>query len=96
MSKYFIALVFLLGLTQEKSEALDLDAMLMIKEVVAVSNKYKNCSDIKDNKKRLACFDNLTKYMKEREKKYETIYGLNIVPDDKIKISKKKLLPTEP
>ena len=89
MNKYLIAVFFLLGLTQEKSEALDLDGMVMIKEVVEVSNKYKICSDTKDNKKRLACFDDLTIYIKEREKKYENIYGLNKVPDDKIKISTK-------
>ena len=67
MRKYLIAVVFLLGLTQNKSEALNLDGMIMIKEVIEVSNRYKNCSDTKDNKKRLACFDNLTKYIKERK-----------------------------
>jgi len=87
--KFLIAVVFLLGLTQEKSEALDLDGMVMIKEVVEVSNKYKICSDTKDNKKRLACFDGLTIYIKEREKKYEDTYGLNKVPDEKIKIPAK-------
>ena len=44
MSKYLIAMVFLLGLTQNKSEALDLDGMAIIKEVVEISNKYKTCS----------------------------------------------------
>ena len=77
---------FLLGLMQEKSEALDLDGMVIIKEVVEVSNKYKNCSDTKDNKKRLACFDNLTKYIKEKEKKYENIYRFKKVSDDKVKM----------
>jgi hypothetical protein len=85
VSKYLIAVVFLLGLTLNKSEALNLDGMIMIKEIVEVSNRYKNCSDTKDSKKRLACFDNLTKYIKEREKKHENIYGLNKVTDDKIK-----------
>jgi hypothetical protein len=89
MNKYLIAMFFLLSLSQIKSEALDLDGMVMIKEVVKVSNKYKNCSNTKDNKKRLACFDNLTKYIKDREKKYDNIYGLNKEPDDKIKTSKK-------
>jgi len=89
VSKYVIAVFFLLGLTQEKSEALDLDGMVMIKEVVEVSNKYKICSDTKDNKKRLACFDDLTIYIKERKKKHENIYGLNKVPDEKIKIPAK-------
>ena len=42
VSKYIIAVVFLLGLTQNKSEALNLDGMVMIKEVVEVSNRYKN------------------------------------------------------
>ena len=62
--------------------------MVIIKEVevVAVSNKYKKCSDTKDDKKKLACFDNLMKSIKEREKKYEKIYGLNIVSDYKIKM----------
>jgi hypothetical protein len=87
MNKYLIAVVFLLVLTHKKSEALDLDGMAIIKEVVEVSNKYKNCSDTKDDKKRLVCFDNLTKHIKEREKKYKNIYGLNKVSDDKVKIS---------
>ena len=86
MSKYLIAVVFLLGLTEEKSEAVDLDGIIIIKEVVEVSNKYKNCSDTKDNKKRLACFDNLTKYIKEKEKKYENIYRFKKVSDDKVKM----------
>jgi len=86
MSKYLLVMFFLLGLMQEKSEALDLDGMVIIKEVVEVSNKYKNCSDTKDDKKRLACFDNLTKYIKEREKKYENIYGFKKVSDDKVKM----------
>jgi hypothetical protein len=73
VSKYLIAVVFLLGLAQGKSEALDLDAMVMIKEVAAVSNKYKKCTDVNDDKKRLKCFDNLTNYIKEREKKYENL-----------------------
>ena len=86
MSKYLIAVFFLISITQEKSEALDLDGMVIIKEVVEVSNKYKNCSDTKDNKKRLACFDNLTKYIKEKEKKYENIYRFKKVSDDKVKM----------
>ena len=86
MSKYFLVMFFLLGLMQEKSEALDLDGMVIIKEVVEISNKYKICSDTKDNKKRLACFDNLTKYIKEKEKKYENIYRFKKVSDDKVKM----------
>ena len=67
MSKYLIAIVFLLGLTQGKSEALDLDAMVMIKEVAAVSNKYEKCTRIKGDKKKLTCFDGLTNYIKEKK-----------------------------
>ena len=74
MSKYIIAVVFLLGLMQGKTEALDFtDRMVVIKEVVVISQKYKKCSDTKDDKKRLACFDSLTIYMKEREKIYENL-----------------------
>ena len=75
MTKYLLAVVFLLGLTQGKLEALDLDGMVMIKEVAEVSNKYKQCTGIKDDKKRLACFDGLTNYIKEREKKYDNLLG---------------------
>jgi hypothetical protein len=70
-----MAVVFLLCLTQTKLEALDLDGMVMIKEVAEVSNKYKQCTGIKDDKKRLACFDGLTNYIKEREKKYDNLLG---------------------
>ena len=75
MGKYLIAVVFLLSLMQGKLEALDLDGMVMIKEVAEVSNKYKQCTGIKDDKKRLACFDSLTNYIKEREKKYHNLLG---------------------
>ena len=75
MTKYLMAVVFLLCLTQTKLEALDLDGMVMIKEVAEVSNKYKQCTGIKDDKKRLACFDGLTSYIKEREKKYDNLLG---------------------
>ena len=75
MTKYLMAVVFLLCLTQTKLEALDLDGMVMIKEVAEVSNKYKQCTGIKDDKKRLACFDGLTNYIKEREKKYDNLLG---------------------
>jgi len=70
-----MAVVFLLCLTQTKLEALDLDGMVMIKEVAEVSNKYKQCTGIKNDKKRLACFDGLTNYIKEREKKYDNLLG---------------------
>jgi len=68
--KFLIGVVFVLGLTQEKSEAVDLDGMLLIKEAVEVSKKYNTCTSIEDDKKRLACFDNLTNYIKERENIY--------------------------
>jgi hypothetical protein len=68
--KFLIGVVFVLGLTQEKSEAVDLDGMLLIKEAVEVSKKYNTCTSIEDNKKRLACFDSLTNYIKKREKIY--------------------------
>ena len=84
MSKYIIAVVFLLGLMQGKTEALDFtDGMVVIKEVGVISQKYTKCSETKDDKKRLACFDSLTIYIKEREKKYENLdkaLGLNNKP----------------
>ena len=70
MVKFLIGVVFVLGLTQEKSEAVDLDGILLIKEAVEVSKKYNTCTSIEDNKKRLACFDSLTNYIKKREKIY--------------------------
>ena len=70
MVKFLIGVVFLLGLIQGKSEAVDLDGMLLIKEAVEVSKKYNTCTSIEDDKKRLACFDNLTNYIKKREKIY--------------------------
>ena len=81
VSKYIITVVFLLGLMQWKTEALGKDSLkdrisadiLIIRELAVVSKKYKKCSDTKDDKKRLACFDSLTKPGKEREKKYEHI-----------------------
>ena len=81
MSKYIIAVVFLLGLMQGKTEALDFtDRMVVIKEVVVISQKYQKCSDTKDDKKRLACFDSLTKYTEEREKKYDNLRKLDELP----------------
>jgi len=84
VSKYLIAVFFLISITQEKSEALDLDGMVMIKEVVEISNKYKQCTGIKDDKRRLACFDSLTNYIKEREKKYNKL--LDIKEKDRLKL----------
>jgi hypothetical protein len=68
--KFLIGVVFILGLTQEKSEAVDLDGILLIKEALEVSKKYNTCTSIEDDKKRLACFDSLTNYIKKREKIY--------------------------
>ena len=86
VSKYIIAAVFLLGLMQGKTEALDFtDRMVVIKEVVVISQKYKRCSDTKDDKKRLACFDSLTIYIKQREKIYE-----NLIRLDKLEVDSKK------
>ena len=91
VSKYIIAVVFLLGLMQGKTEALGLeneinrisDELLIIRELAVVSKKYTKCTITKDDKKRLACFDSLTIYIKEREKKYENLdkaLGLNNKP----------------
>ena len=86
MSKYIIAVVFLLGLMQGKTEALDFtDRMAVIKEVVVISQKYQKCSDTKDDKKRLACFDSLTIYMKEREKIYENLIRLDKLEVDRLR-----------
>ena len=86
MSKQIIAVVFLLGLIQGQTEALtwEKDSVilqsLMIKETALFSKKYKKCSDIKGDKKRLACFDSLTKYIEEREKKYDNLRKLDELP----------------
>ena len=82
MSKYIIAVVFLLGLTQGKSAAVDLDGMVIIKEAVEVSKKYNTCTSIEDDKKRLACFDSLTNYIKKREK----IYNKHETTKDKVSV----------
>ena len=92
MSKYIIAVVFLLGLMQGKTEALDFtDSMVVIKEVGVISQKYTKCSETKDDKKRLACFDSLTIYIKEREKKYENLSRLDKLSGDSKKKSEKQL-----
>ena len=91
MSKQIIAVVFLLGLIQGQTEALtwEKDSVilqsLMIKETALFSKKYKKCSDTKDDKKRLTCFDSLTIYMKEREKIYK-----NLIRLDKLEVDSKK------
>ena len=91
MTKYIIAVVFLLGLMQRKIEALDFtDRMVVIKEVVVISQKYQKCSDAKDDKKRLACFDSLTIYIKGREKKYENLSRLDKLSEDSKKKAEKQ------
>ena len=92
MSKYIIAVVFLLGLMQGKTEALDFtDSMVVIKEVGVISQKYTKCSETKDDKKRLACFDSLTIYMKEREKIYENLIRLDKLEVNRTKESEERL-----
>ena len=76
MNKYFIAVVLLLGLMQGKTEALEKDIFIIIKEFGVITTKYKTCSDTKEDTKRLACFDTLTQYMGEREKKWENLVRL--------------------
>ena len=91
MTKNIIAVVFLLGLMHGKTEALDFtDRMVVIKEVVVVSQKFQKCSDTKGDKKRLACFDILTKYMGEREKKWENLVKLDKLSDDSKKEAEKQ------
>ena len=86
MSKYIIAVVFLVGLMQGKTESLDFTGrMVVIKEIVVISQKYQKCSETKNDKKRLACFDSLTIYMKERESIYE-----NLIRFDKLEVDSKK------
>ena len=97
VSKYIIAVVFLLGLMQGKTEALTWEKdgvilqSLLIKETVLHFTKYKKCSDTKDDKKRLACFDSLTKYTEEREKKYDNLGKLDKLSEDSEKEAEKQL-----
>ena len=90
MNKYFIAVVLLLGLMQGKTEALEKDIFIIIKEFGVISTKYKTCSDTKDDKKRLACFDILTKYMGEREKKWGNLVKLDKLSGDSKKEAEKQ------
>ena len=95
MSKYIVAVVFLLGLMQGKTEALtwdeDIFKDLWFKETTLHLIKYKKCSDTKDDKKRLACFDSLTKYIEEREKKYNNLRKLDKLSEDSEKEAEKQL-----
>ena len=74
---------------QGKIEALtgdsDLFQSLYIKEPALHLKKYKKCLDAKDDKKRLACFDSLTIYMKERKKIHE-----NLIRLDKLEVGSKR------
>ena len=92
MSKYIIAVVFLFGLMQGKTESLDFTGrMAVIKEVVVISQKYQKCSETKNDQKRLTCFDSLTIYMKERESIYENLIKLDKLEGDSKKESEERL-----
>ena len=84
MKKYFIAILLLSGLMQGESEAVDFDMLLAVKEIKIISSKYYNCVEIKDDKQRLLCFDGLTAYLNEREKKYESFSNLRTSKNDNI------------
>ena len=84
MKKYFIAVILLSGLMQGESEAVEIDILLIVKEIKKISSKYYNCVEIKDDKQRLLCFDSLTAYMNEREKKYENLSNLRTSKNDSI------------
>ena len=75
-------MVLLLGLMQGESEAVEIDILLMVKEIKTISSKYYNCVEIKDDKERLLCFDGLTEYINEREKKYANLSKLRTSKDD--------------
>tara|TARA_B110000914_G_C15229734_1_gene339059 strand:- start:20 stop:304 length:285 start_codon:yes stop_codon:yes gene_type:complete len=90
VKKYFIAMVLLSGLMQGESEAVDIDMLLIVKEIKIISSKYYNCVEIKDDKERLLCFDGLTEYINEREKKYANLSKLRTSKDDSINKHKEK------
>jgi hypothetical protein len=90
MKKYFIALILLSGLVQGESEAVDVDMLLIVNEIKTISSKYYNCVETKDDKQRLLCFDGLTAYMNEREKKYENLSNLRTSKNDNINKYKEK------
>ena len=83
-------MVLLSGLMQGESEAVDIDMLLIVKEIKIISSKYYNCVEIKDDKQRLLCFDGLTAYINEREKKYKNLPNLRTSKDDSINKYKKK------
>ena len=84
MKKYLIAMILLSGLMQGESEAVDVDILLIVKEVKIISSKYYNCAEIKDDKQRLFCFDGLTAYINEQEKKYENLSNLRTSKNNSI------------
>tara|TARA_B110000438_G_C15469445_1_gene502427 strand:- start:169 stop:474 length:306 start_codon:yes stop_codon:yes gene_type:complete len=90
MKKYFIAILLLSGLMQGESEAVDFDMLLAVKEIKIISSKYYNCVEIKDDKQRLLCFDGLTEYINEREKKYANPSKFRVSKDDSINKYKEK------
>ena len=90
MSKYIIAVVLLLGLMQGKTEALEKDIFIVLKEFGVITTKYKTCSNTKEDRKRLACFDTLTRYMGEREKKWKNPVKLDKLSDDSKKEAEKQ------
>ena len=90
MSKYFIAVVFLLGLMNGKTEALEKDMFVVLKEFGVITTKYKTCSNTKDDTKRLACFDTLTQYIDEREKKWENLIRLDKLSGESKKEAEKQ------
>jgi len=90
VKKYFIAMVLLSGLMQGESEAVDIDMLLIVKEIKIISSKYYDCVEIKDDKQRLLCFDGLTEYINEREKKYANLLKLKTSKDDSMSKYKEK------
>ena len=83
-------MVLLSGLMQGESEAVDIDMLLIVKEIKIISSKYYNCVEIKDDKQRLLCFDGLTEYISEREKKYANLSKLKTSKDDRMNKYKEK------
>ena len=84
-------MVLLSKLMQGESEAVDIDMLLIVKEVKIISSKYYNCVEIKDDKQRLLCFDSLTEYINKREKKYVNLSKLRTSKDDSINKYKENL-----
>ena len=83
-------MVLLSGLMQGESEAVDIDMLLIVKEIKIISSKYYDCVEIKGDKQRLLCFDGLTAYINEREKKYKNFSNLRTPKNDSINKYKEK------